>query len=213
MRNKIFAALALTASLVLSSTASASLLLTDEHDYTSGYDPGGSGALSSGGVAVSDQNSVRFSDYFDLSSLGSATIDSIVLTLEFAGAGPNGFFGFGETWGVRAQGSNSGSSADDTFSILFDSLSAQSFTYNALTDTANTSDAFAHSVSTSNFAFWFSEFTSGSDGFTLSAATLQVFGTEATAVSEPAAAALVGLGAFAMFARRKRTKLNPAQPA
>lgn len=213
MRNKFFLGIVLASAMMLTSVASASLLFTGVHDFTQGYDPGGNDVVSSSGVNISDQSTSRFFDSFDFSSLGAATINSLVLTLEFDHAGPRGYRGWREAWTVRAQGSDSGSYNDDMFTVLFDNLSAQPIGYNPSTDISlglSDIDVFAHSVATKSFTYWFSEFSSGADDFRLQTAMLSVFGDPAvvTEVPAPSSAALLGIGLFGagVIARRRKNK-------
>lgn len=200
----------------LASPAAAAPLGSFTHNYGTGaYDPSGSDALSTGYVTVSDQSSVRFSDSFNFASLQPGnSIDSLALTLTFSAAGPDGIsfacgavsFNVSECWQLRAQGANSSTQSDDYFATLFSNLSPQTFTLSAATDTGGV-NAFATSLSTGTFAFWFAEQTGNflhTDKFNLSSAKLEVFGTPA-AVPLPAGGLLL-LGALGGLAalRRKR---------
>ena len=208
------AVLALAAALGQPAAAAPVLLDSFTHSYGTGaYDPSGSDALSSGHVTVSDQSTVRFSDSFSLASVLGDSIDSLALTLTFTSAGPSGFsFACGlvsfslsnECWKVRVQGANSSTQSDDYFATLFSALSPQTFTLSAATDTSSI-NAFATSLSTGSFAFWFSEQTVLADKFNLSSAKLEVFGTPA-AVPLPAGGLLLigALGGLAAL-RRKRS--------
>jgi len=198
----------LTTAAVLALTSGASFaatLGTFTHDYGTGagqVDPSGTDVVNANSVTVSDQSSGRFSDSFDFSGLAYDSIDSFELTLDFAGAGPSLFPG--EGWAVRVQGSNASAVTDDFFGGLASFLSPQTITISAATDVL-LSDAFANSVTTQNFEFWFSEFSGGNDAFTLNSATLTVNGTLPTAVPLPAGLPLMllGLGGIAALRRRK----------
>lgn len=178
------------------------------HDYGTGpgqVDPGGNDTLLSDAVVVSDQSSARFFDAFDLSAFAADTIDSFELTLTFEDAGPDFFAIFPlEAWSVRVQGSDAGSVFDDMFRPLFDPQSPQTITLSASTLLAG--DAFAHSVASGSFEFWFSEFSLQSDAFRLDQAQLTVIG-EPAAVPLPASLPLLiaGLGGVAAL-RRGRGK-------
>ncbi|MEM6439145.1 MAG: hypothetical protein AAF763_05520 [Pseudomonadota bacterium] len=174
-------------------------------------DPGGTDVLGADFVTVSDSSSTRFSDSFDLSGLFGTfnpgfLIDRLELTLDFSEAGPSGFwfFGFGESWNVRVQGSNSSASNDDLFVQLNDASAPQSLTVSILSDTGST-DAFVHSLLTENFEFWFSETTTLADNFDLDSAKLEVFGT-ATVIPTPFALPLLAsaFGVAALFRRGSR---------
>lgn len=200
------AGLAVAATLAISAPmAQAATLGTFTHDYGSDpgkVDPGGNDTLTPDSVIVSDQSSSRFSDVFDFSSLSAAAITGFDLVLSFANAGPSLIPG--ELWSVRVQGSNSSSSLDDMFRTLADILSPQTFSLDGSTLLAG--DAFAHSVATKTFSFWFSENTLFADRFALDSASLTVYGTP-SAVPLPAGGLLLlgGLGGLAALRRARRT--------
>ena len=170
--------------------------------------PGGSGQPFGNFVPVSDQSSGRFSDAFDVSALSCGSIGHSVLTLTFANAGPSQrrfILRFPtERWQVRVQGSDdrivngANMSSDDHFATLFDAQSPQSVTVSTATDTGPI-DAVAHSAATRNFAFRFSETTTGADAFDLDKADLQVFG----AIPLPAGLPLFAGAAAVAFAVRR----------
>ncbi|MCD5381004.1 MAG: hypothetical protein LR008_00325, partial [Candidatus Pacebacteria bacterium] len=198
-----FTSLLVAGFIATSSTVSASTLLyTELHDYgISKYDPGGNDPLKADSVKVKDSSSSRFYDSFDLSGI-TGTIDRIELTLDFKKAGPFcplGICALGETWSVRAQGSNSSTASDDSFGQLSDVLSPQTFVYSAATDTG-TIDTFLASILSGEFEFWFSEGSIWKDAFNLDTAEINVYGV--SEVSLPAAAflfgpALLGLSGYA----------------
>lgn len=207
----ILAALTLAASLVLSpiNMASAATLLYDQtHDYGIGqYDPSGTANLGADIVTLDDSlpGGNRFSDIFNFSGV-TGTIESIVLTLKFAGAGPvcpGGFCFLGEDWDVRAQGSNSGAQNDDLFTQLVDGPMVQSMIYDVSTDNTNV-NVFLHSTSIKKFAFWFSENSLGDDTLDLDYANLKVYGVSAVPVPPALVLFLTGLGGMAMMGRRRR---------
>lgn len=187
---------AIAATFITTVAAQADTLAVYTHDYGIGmYDPMGSDVLGADWVTISDNSTQRFSDSFDFSSLAYETIDRFILTLDFSFAGPALFPS--ELWSVRVQGSNTGSAGDDLFVPLVDLLSPQPTFVGPLTDFLSGGDAFAHSVATEEFEFWFSESTSaflGADNFRLASATLQIEGTPAP-VPLPAAGFML-LGAL-----------------
>ena len=210
----LVAVLALGAALAQPAVAAPVSLGSFTHNYGIGaYDPSGNDVLSAGYVSVSDKSTDRFADSFNISALLGNTIDKLALTLTFSSAGPSGFsfecnsfnvFATAECWKVRVQGANSSAASDDYFATLFTPQSPQTFALTSATDTGAIT-AFANSLSTGIFAFWFSEESSDLDAFQLSSAKLEVFGTPA-AVPLPAGGVLL-LGALGGLAalRRKRS--------
>ncbi|SMY09281.1 VPLPA-CTERM sorting domain-containing protein [Flavimaricola marinus] len=193
----------LFAATLSATTVQAATIYEETHDYGLGqYDPSGSDVLVSDGVVVSDTSLDRFSDSFDFTAVDYDSIDSISLTLTFSDAGPAGL-GFLEAWTARIQGSDPGSSSDDFFALLFDPLSPQSITISLSTDVLGV-DAFAHTLDTGVFEFWFSEFSTNADAFTLDSATLSISGTLA-AVPLPATGALMLLALGGIAATRRKT--------
>ncbi|MEM1315117.1 MAG: hypothetical protein AAGI51_11215 [Pseudomonadota bacterium] len=212
----IAASALLTASLPSAGHAVTSLgTFVNDYGSASGkVDPGGNDVLSADFVTVSDQSRSRFSDGFDLSGLFGTfnpgySIDRFELTLTFSNAGPSGccmgLVRF-EDWAVRVQGSDSRASNDDLFVQLDDDLSPQSVTLSVLGDSGSI-DAFAHSVDTEFFEFWFSENTIRPDVFDLDQAKLEVFG-EATVIPTPFALPMLAsaFGLAALVRRRGRRK-------
>jgi hypothetical protein len=202
------AALALSATLAAPAQA-ATLLGSFQHDYGSDagrIDPPGTDALNAASVTVSDQSSGRFSDSFDFSSLAYDSIESFSLTLTYAGAGPSfslACLGICELWTVRVQGNNSSGFDDDLFGLLT-GTPVQTFNLSASDDVGSIT-AFAQSVASQTYAFWFSEWSGGADSFRLSSARLDIYGTPPiAAVPLPAGGLLLmgGLGAFAALRRR-----------
>lgn len=202
--------LGIAAALCLGLEANAAPVLLDSYLHSYGtnaghIDPAGSDTLGGDFVQVSDTSSTRFSDVFDLSGLVYDTITSFDLTLTFRDAGPSLIPG--ELWSVRVQGSNSASSLDDLFAVLIGSgWSNQTVTLSTGTDLL-TVNAFAQSVASESFAFWFSEFTPGTDKFKLASAELDVYGTAPTTVPLPAGGLML-LGAFGGLAALRRRKAN-----
>ena len=207
------AVLALGAALAQPAAAAPVSLGSFTHNYGIGaYDPSGNDVLSPGYVTVSDQSTARFSDSFNISALLGNTIDKLALTLTFSSAGPSGIsFACGivslapsECWKVRVQGANSSAASDDYFATLFTPQSPQTFALTSATDTGAIT-AFANSLSTGIFAFWFAEETLFADKFNLSSAKLEVFGTPAAVPLPAGGLLLVGaLGGLAAL-RRKRS--------
>jgi hypothetical protein len=199
---KLFSVVLMTlGSLMLSSTASASLIGSIFHDYGIGkYDPSGNDLLTNDSVIVSDQSTGRFSDVFDVSSI-TAPITGLQLVLDFDDAGPS----WGELWAARLQGSNSSSSTDDLFVWLSDTSSPQEINLDSTSDTLF-ADVWSHSIGSGSLGLWFSEFSSGSDSFALNSARLNIFGeTASAAVPAPPAIALFAIGALGLgFMSRRR---------
>lgn len=70
-----------------------------------------------------------------------------------------------------------------------------------------TVNAFAQSVASESFAFWFSEFTPQTDKFKLASAELAVYGTAPTTVPLPAGGLML-LGAVGGLTALRRRKAN-----
>lgn len=176
------------------------------HDYGKGdgkVNPGGNDFLYNDSVVVSDQSSSRFSDSFTFGTNPLWDVKSFDLALKFDGAGPSSFFGIPkETWRARIQGSNSSAASDDYFAVLFDAQSPQQITISMATDTGSI-DAFAHTVSTGMFEFWFSEGTLFKDACKLDSAELKV---NAHVIPLPAAAWMLMAAAGGLVAAKRRAK-------
>lgn len=204
--------LGVIAALCLGLEANAAPVLLDSYLHSYGtnaghIDPAGSDSLGGDFVQVSDTSSTRFSDVFDFSGLVYDTITTFDLTLTFRDAGPSLIPG--ELWSVRVQGSNSASSLDDLFAVLIGSgWSSQAVTLSTGTDLL-TVNAFAQSVASESFTFWFSEFTPGTDKFKLASAELDVYGTIPTPTTVPLpAGGVMLLGALGGLNALRRRKAN-----
>ena len=202
---RIVATLAMAATFGLSVAQAAPVSHTDTHLYgtASGHiDPGGNDALNPTFVRVSDNSTSRFNDRFDFSSSGCTTINSVTLTLNYTGAGP-GLLPL-ELWAVRVLGSNNPAATDDYFGGLVDILSPTSHVLTLASDVLDV-DAFANTLTTETLAFWFSEFTPGTDVFRRYSARIDIAGDLAAAVPLPAGGLLLlaGLGGLAALRRRR----------
>ncbi|MFA9229791.1 MAG: VPLPA-CTERM sorting domain-containing protein [Microgenomates group bacterium] len=198
--------LGIIATLGLAAQANAAPVLLDSYLHSYGtnaghLDPAGSDFVGPDYVQVSDGSTQRFSDAFNFSALDYDTISSFNLTLTFRDAGPSVFPA--ELWAVRVQGANPASALDDLFALLTgNSWTQQITTVNAATDLF-TVNAFAHTLATETFSFWFSEFTSGRDKFTLASAKLDVYGTAPVPLPAGGLMLVGALGGLAAVRRRK----------
>lgn len=166
---------------------------------------------------IADNAPVRFSASFDFSALDLASIDDVQLTLTYngvAGAACLGQLCLGsEAWFLRAQGANSSASSDDYFARLSSGNATTTFTLSSATDTGAIT-AFAQTVASQVFTFWFAEQTLGNDSFALGTARLVVNGTEVppvvtSDVPVPAAAPmlLAGLGGLMALRRGRKARV------
>lgn len=201
--------LGIVAALGLSTQADAAPVLLNSYLHAYGtnaghLDPAGSDQLGADFVEVNDGSATRFSDAFDFSALAYDSLSSFDLTLSFMGVGPS--VAPSELWSVRVQGASPANSVDDLFTVLIGSnWTTQTVTVSAATDLLAV-NAFAQSLASKSFAFWFSEFTNGRDKFILASAKLDVYGTAApTGVPLPASGAMLlgGLGGLTAWRRRK----------
>lgn len=198
---------ALCALSLLSAPASAATLGVFTKDYANGDVPVSGGTATAAGWEVSDTFGAPFLDVFDFSSLSYSSIDSLVLTLNYGGAGPNSvFFGLiGENWNVRVGGSDTASTFDDFTGQLDDSTAPTSFTMDASTDVGGV-DAFVTAVVSQSLSFSFDNtFTSLlPESFVLASATLTVNGTSAVVpLPAPVWLLLTALGGLVAMRRRQ----------
>lgn len=143
------------------------LLATFSHFYGSApgqVDPGGTDALYSGFVRVSDQSSGRFIDSFNIATISHERIDRLELTLTFANSTSPEACLFTicvptEYWTVRIYGPVDNSALDDLFAPLAEG---------PLVLSALPADGILR--------FGFSEWTPGADSFDLIGAELALFG-------------------------------------
>lgn len=184
--------------------AHADLLTTVYHDYGLGAgktDPGGTDALYSDYVQVSDSSSGRFYDLFNFSAgVTSPSIEYFELTLNFSDTDDyNYFLGFipvPEDWQVRPGDSNT----------LLDMARVGSNVYEQTFRFYNDVDTFGDMVSSGQFYLWFADEAWGGNSFKLYDATLSVYGTDVAATPVPAGVWLLGSGLFGLIAVRRKVK-------
>jgi hypothetical protein len=149
-----------------------------------------------------------FLDRFDFSSIGSAAVGSLDLTVEFSNAGlkldERGRVV--EDWGVVAYGSRDGATFDDFAADFGARDGTLTWTLDATTDIGGV-DAFATAIAAQELSFGFDEFTTQDKSFKIYSARLDV--RAPAVVPLPAAgwlllAALGGLGAVGWRRRRAR---------
>ena len=101
-------------------------------------------------------------------------------------------------------GSNDGAKTDDLFATLFSQNSPQTILLSAANDVGGI-NAFAHTVATGIYSFWFGEESLGKDAFKLTSAQLDIYGTPA-AVPLPAGGLLLmgTIGGLAALRRKRR---------
>lgn len=203
----------------LSATAS-SLLFSELHDYGIGkFNPGGDDALTADAVVVTDESNVgsddtdpttaRFRDTFVFGT-GLGPIDRIDLTLTFEGAGPNCAFGLGlcgEVWVTVIPGSNLTLGSNDFTGRLDDSLSPQTFSLSAASDTGP-NGAFATAVANGLLEVLFLETFEEGETFSLLSAQADVYGSPLAAIPLPAAGWLLLGGLTGLVALGRRRKLT-----
>lgn len=208
LKTKAFIAAAAVSVAMTGSAQATTMLGSFLHDYGIGAGKVGSssfgtGNLNADSITVSDGESPRFGDNFDISGI-LGTITQLDLTLTFDDAGPNGGPLFGERWEARIFGADDSTDSDDLFVKLYDEQSPQTITL-SITSTGDALGVFNHSVGTGDFFFGFSEKTWGTEAFDLDSAKLTVYG-DVAAVPLPAAMPLLAfaLGGLGFAARRRK---------
>lgn len=222
--SKKFTALLTFATILATPVSATSLLFSETRDFGSDAgqiaptnEPnGGNAILTPDAVLVRSDNvsdsRLQFRDTFDFRSILPASIERFELEFAFENAGPARF----ERWGFVVDGSqffpnNPASLQTNRFqgsnSFLDDALSPQTFEFTSAIDGTglfSTSDAFAHSVATGEFTYWF--YTTGINSFDLDSATLRVYGNGngVTAVPLPAGGLLLLSGSVVVRLARKR---------
>ncbi len=190
--------------LAVSTSASATLLGSYNHDYGNGageVDPSGTDQLFSDYVLVSDQSSNRFSDTFDFSSLAFSSIDKFGLTLSFANTNASLFGVPLEFWWTRPGGEPGTVSSDWLLTRVGSTPTSQLF------EIGNSLSSFANMVSSKEFFFWFAEEAPFSNSFKLYSANLDIYGTpESAPVPEPGTILLLGSGLAGLLARKRMKK-------
>jgi PEP-CTERM motif len=188
---------------LVSGAASAAPLLTITKNYGSNYGttlPSGScDTVNAASVTIRDGGGCgRFSDVFNFSSVGSATIDSFTLSLTFANTNNVNFMVFPEDWRARpaAGATGSGNLSFDLATTGASSLT-QAYTY------TSSLDVFNQIVSSKQFGLWFADEGFGANNFNLLSASLTVNG-----VPEPASLALMStaLAGLALMRRRRSSR-------
>lgn len=163
-------------------------------------------------VIHNKNNCGRFYDNFDFSGLNYDLIDHFVLTVSFShtnnGNWLSALLGNYESWHVRpAVSAQTPSDFSIALTRLGNNPNELSFVFN------NTLDVFSQIVDAKNFSLWMAHEGLGQQNFRLYNASLDVFGfepqatTNPVAVPAPAGIALFGLGLTLLgFARRNNRK-------